>query len=289
MDALTERLHEAAEALPDTKPAASQVRHGAEHGRRVRRAVAGSAVAGVLAVVAVGVGVLGGGARPQLAPAVPASRVWVSPVGGVFIADPVMPKAGWVAMSRGAWGELHSLDEPGAQTLKDDEAIVMTGDMPRPLACITDPYALGADEVHGAALRQPGTDIDGVPLSGSVNEYVLWFADPADAGRAFDQLREEFQACRFRPDPTYRVDNSYLAYDEGAHPPVEEQFTGEISRVPKNAGGVGYGHGLSVARLGSLVVAHEWLEAPAARPALTLYALTIYALDRLSPAVAPSP
>ena len=80
MDALTERLHEAAEALPDTKPAASQVRHGAEHGRRIRRAVAGSAVAGVLAVVAVGVGVLGGGARPQLAPRcqhpVFGSRLW---------------------------------------------------------------------------------------------------------------------------------------------------------------------------------------------------------------------
>jgi hypothetical protein len=289
MDALTERLRQAAEALPGANRAADQVRRSAEHARRIRRAVAGSAAAGLLAVVAVGVGVLGGGDRPQLAPPVPASRVWVSPVGGVFTADPVMPKSGWVAMTNGAWGELHSLDAPGAQTLNDDEAIVMSGDMPRPLACITDPYALGADEVHGAALVQPGNQVDAVPLSGRLNEYVLWFADPSDAGRAFDQLREEFQACRLRPDPTYRVDNSYLAYDEGAHPPVEEQFTGEITRVPKNAGGDGYGNGLSVARLGSLVVAHEWLEAPSARPALTLYALTIYALDRLSPAVAPSP
>lgn len=289
MDALTERLHEATEALPGRMPAADQVRHSAEHARRIRRAVAGAAAAALLAVLAVGVGVLGGGARSELAPAGPASRVWVSPMGGVFTADPVMPKEGWVAMTSGAWGELHNLDAPEAQSLKDDEGIVMMGDQPRPLACITDPYGLGADEVHGAALMQPGNHVDAVPMSGTSNEYVLWFLAPSDAARAFAQLREEFQECRARPDPTYRVDNSYLAYDEAVHPPVEEQFTGEVNWAPKNGGRPGYGTGLSVARVGSLVVVHETLEAPVSRPALTLYALTIYALDRLSPAVAPSP
>ena len=109
---------------------------------------------------------------------------------------------------------------------------------------------MGADEVEGAALEQPGTHVDAVPASGTLNEYVLWFGDPSDAQRAFAQLREEFQACRTRPDPTYRVDTSYLAYDQAAHPPIEEQLTGEITRVPKAGGDLGYGNGLSVARLG---------------------------------------
>ena len=287
MDALTRKLHEAVEDLPEGMPAAAQVRDSAEHARRIRRVAAGSAAAGLLAVLALGVGVLGGGARPQLAPAGPASR-WATSVGSVFTADPVMPKAGWVAITRGKWEAVQHLDAPGAQSLKDDEGIVMTADMPRPLACITDPQALGADEVQGAALVQPGNHIDAVPLSGGLNEYVLWFADPSQARRAFAALRKEFQDCRTRPDPTYRVDGSYLAYDEALHPPIEEQFTGEINRVPKNGGGDGYGNGLSVARVGSLVVVHEWLEAPAKRPALTLLALTVYAQDRLSPTVAPS-
>ena len=288
MDALTERLHEAVEALPGGMPAADQIRHDAEHARRVRRAAAGSAAVAVLAVLALGVGVLGGGTRQQLAPAAPASRVWASPIGTVFTADPVLPQVGWAAISKGAWGELRDLDGPAAQTLQDDEGIVMTGAQPRPLACITDPYAMGADEVEGAALRQPENHVDTVPASGSLNEYVLWFADPSDAQRAFAALREEFQACRTRPDPTFRVGDSYLAYDEAVHPPIEEQLTGEITRVPKDGGGVGYGNGLSVARLGRLVVVHEWLDAAPSRPALTLYALTTYALDRVSPAVTPA-
>ena len=101
MDALTELLHEAAEALPDSVPAADRVRHSAEHARRTHRVVAGAAAAALLAVTAFGVGVLGGGGRSELAPAVPASRVWAPPVGSVFTADPVMPKAGWVAI--GPW------------------------------------------------------------------------------------------------------------------------------------------------------------------------------------------
>ena len=89
MDALTERLHESAEAVAGGLPAADQVRRSAEHARRFRRAVAGVAMVGLLVVLALGVGALSGGTRPQLAPAGPASRVWVSPVGSVFTADPV--------------------------------------------------------------------------------------------------------------------------------------------------------------------------------------------------------
>ena len=73
------------------------------------------------------------------------------------------------------------------------------------------------------------------------------------------------------------------------NPPIEEQVLGEITRVPKDGGGDGYTYGLSVARVGSLVVVHESLAAWAERPTMTLYALTIHALDRLSPAAAPSP
>lgn len=287
MDALTERLHEAAESLPSDMPAADQIRHRAEHARRTRRAVAGSAAAGLLAVLALGVGILGGGARPQLAPAGPASRAWVSPVGSVFTDDPVMPRAGWAAIIKGDYGALRNLNAPGGQSVKVDGDLAITANRPRPLTCITDPYALGADEVHGAAVVQPENQVDAVPLSGRFNEYVLWFADPSDAGRALAGLREVFQECRFRPDPTHRVDSSYLAYDEVLIPPVDEQFTGEIEQVPTNGSGHGYGYGLSVARQGRLVVVHESLEAWWDRPALTVFALTTYAADRLSPTVAP--
>ena len=287
MDALTERLHEAAEALPSEMPAANQVRHRAEHARRIRRAAAGSAAAGLLAVLALGVGILGGGARPQLAPAGPASRAWASPVGSVFTDDPVMPKAGWVAIIKGDYGALRDLDAAGEQSLKVDGDLVITANRPRPLACITDPYALGADEVHGAAVLQPENQVDAVPSSGRFNEYVLWFVAPSDAGRALAGLREEFQECRFRPDPTHRVDSSYLAYDELLIPPVDEQFTGEIEQAPTNGAGDGYVYGVNVARQGRLVVVHESLEAWWDRPALTVFALTTYAVDRLSPTAAP--
>ena len=289
MDALTALLHEAAELMPDSLPDADRVRRSAEHTRRTHRVVAGAAAAGLLAITAFFVGNLGGGGHSELAPAVPASRVWAPPVGTVFTADPVMPKAGWVAMARGAWGELRSLDAPQAQALNDDKGIVMTGHLPRPLACITDPYTLGADEAHGAALQQPGDHTDTVPASGSVNEYVLWFADSADAQRAFARLRQDFQDCRTQSDAAYRIGTSYLAYDQAVHPPVEEQVTGEITRVPKQAGVDGYRNDVSVARIGGLVVVHEALEAPAARPALTLYALTMYARNRLSPTDSASP
>ena len=288
MDALTELLHEAAEELPDSLPTADRVRHSAEHARRTHRVVAGVAAAGLLAVTAFGVGVLGGGGRSELAPAVPASRVWAPPVGSVFTADPVMPKAGWVAMARGAWGDLRSLDGSRAQAFVDDKGIDMTGNMPRALACITDPYSLGAEEAHGAALLRPGDHIDAVPLSGRVNEYVLWFAEPSDAGRALARLRQDFQDCRTQPDPTYQVATSSLIYDQAVDPPVEEQITGEITRVPRNGRADGYRNGLSAARIGSLVVVHEWLGAPPARPGLTLYALTMYAQNRVSPTVAAS-
>ncbi len=287
MDSLTERLHEAAEALSSVMPSADQVRHRAEHARRTRRAVAGSAAAGLVAVLALGVGILGGGARPQLAPAAPASRAWASPVGSVFMDDPVMPKAGWAAIIKNEYGALRDLNAPGGQTVKVDGDLVITANKPRPLACITDPYALGADEVHGAAVVQPENQVDAVPLSGRFNEYVLWFADPSDAGRALAGLREQFQECRFRPDPTHRIDSSYLAYDEVLIPPVDEQFSGEIEQVPTNESGPGFGYGLSVARQGRLVVVHESLEAWWDRPDLTIFALTTYAADRLSPIVTP--
>jgi hypothetical protein len=287
MDALTERLHEAAEALPSAMPAPGQLRQRAERARRIRRAAVGSAAAGVLVVLALGVGVLGGGARPQLAPAGPASRAWASPVGSVFTEDPVMPEAGWGAIMNGNYGALRNLDAPGGQSLKVDGDLVIEAKQPRPLACITDPYTLGAEETHGATVLQPGSKVDAVPLSGRWNEYVLWFANPSDAGRALARLREEFQECRFRPDPTYRIDSSYLAYDEVLIPPVDEQLSGEIEQVPTNGTGDGYGYRLSVARQGRLVVVHESLEAWWDRPDLTVFALTTYAVDRLSPTVAP--
>lgn len=288
MDALTELLHEAAEELPVSLPAPDRVRHSAEQARRTHRVWASVAAAALLVITAVGVGVLGGGGRSELAPAVPASRVWAPPVGSVFIADPVMPQAGWDAIARGAWAQLRSLDPSETHALSDGTAIQMSGNRPRPLACITDPLLLGADEAHGAALRQPASRVDAVPLSGSVNEYVLWFAEPADAERAFAQVREDFQACRTQPDPTYRIGTSYLAYDQAVAPPVEEQILAEIARVPRDGRADGYRHGVNAARIGSLLVVHEWLGAPPTRPQLTLYALTMYAQNRLSPPLASS-
>ena len=288
MDALTELLHEAAEELPDSLPAADRVRRSAEHARRTRRVVAGVAAAGLLAVTAFGVGVLGGGGRSELAPAVPASRVWAPPVGSVFTADPVMPKAGWVAMARGEWGQLRSLDAPQAHALNDDKGIDMTGNMPRPLACITDPYTLGAEEAHGAALLQPRNHVDAVPLSGRVNEYVLWFAEPSDAERAFAQLRAGLPGLPHPAGPHV----SHRDLLPGLRPGGRTRRSRNRSpgRSPESPGTVGpmaYRNGLSAARIGSLVVVHEWLGAPPTRPALTLYALTMYAQNRLSPRTQP--
>jgi hypothetical protein len=199
-----------------------------------------------------------------------------------------MPKVGWVAIISGEFDTVRDLKAPRARALGDDERVVMTTDSPRPLACITSPYSLRADEAHGAALLQPGRQPGAVPQNGRLNEYVLWFADPSDAARAVAVLREEFQECRSRPDATSRVDHSYLAYDEAVNPPIDEQFTGKITRVPKNGGGDDHAYGLSVARRGSLVVVHESMDAWFERPGLALYALMDYALDRTSPTVAPA-
>jgi len=205
----------------------------------------------------------------------------------VFTADPVLPEAGWVAISTNAYAALQHLDEPGVLPLANEEDMAMTADTPRPLACITDPHALGADEVYGAAVLQARRQKSAVPMSGRTNEYVLWFADPADAGLAVAGLRQDFQDCRANPGPAYRVDDSYLAYDEAVNPPIEEQFTAELALVPSSGGGDAYSYGVSVARLGGLIVVHESLEAWWERPTTALYALMIYALDRVSPAVAP--
>ena len=86
----------------------------------------------------------------------------------------------------------------------------------------------------------------------------------------------------------YRIGTSYLTYDQAVDPPVEEQITGEITRVARDGRVDGYRNGLSAARIGSLVVVHEWLGAPPTRPALALYALTMYAQNRLSPTDAAS-
>ena len=283
MDALTQRLQEAAEALPDAMPEADQVRHGAEHARRTRRVAAGSAAAALVAVLALGVGVLGGGARPQLAPAGAPSGAWSSSGDSVFTADPVLPEAGWVAISKNAYGALRHLHEPGVLPLANDEDIRMTADTPQPLACITDPHTLGADEAYGTSVLQPPRQNSAVPMSGRSNEYVLWFADPADAGRAVAGLREDFQACRANPGPAFRVDDSYLAYDEAVNPPIEEQFTAELTLVPRSGGGDGYGYGVSVARLGGLVVVHESLEGWWERPTMAVYS---FLRLRLGPGVA---
>jgi hypothetical protein len=287
MDTLTQRLQEAAEALPDAMPSADQLRHGAEHARRTRRVAAGSAAAALVAVLALGVGVLGGGARPQLAPAGHPPGAWRSSAGSVFTADPVMPEAGWVAISNNAFDALRHLHEPGVLPLENAKDIRMTADRPQPLACITDPHALGAAEVYGAAVLQPPRQNSAVPMSGRSNEYVLWFADPADAERAVAGLRQDFQDCRADPGPASRVDHSYLAYDEAVNPPIEEQFTAELALVPRSGEGDGFGYGVSVARLGSLIVVHESLEGWWERPTTALYAFLIYALDRVSPAFAP--
>ena len=126
------------------------------------------------------------------------------------------------------------------------------------------------------------------PLSGRVNEYVLWFAEPSDAERAFAQLRRTSRTAA--PSRTPRIGSAPPTWPttRRSHPPVEEQITGEITRVARDGRADGYRNGLSAARIGSLVVVHEWLGAPPTRPALTLYALTMYALERVSPAVAPS-
>ena len=138
----------------------------------------------------------------------------------------------------------------------------MTGDMPRPLACITDPYTLGAEEAHGAALLQPRDHIDTVPLSGRVNEYVLWFAEPSDAERAFARLRQDFQDCRTAAGPHISRRDLLPDLRPGGRPAGRGTDHRGDHPGPQGRSGDGYRNGLSAARIGSLVVVHEWLGAP---------------------------
>ena len=144
MDALTERLHESAEALSGVMPPPDQVRQRAERARRIRRAAAGSAAAALVVVlavaVAVAVGVGGGrGVPANLTTAVPARSSWSAPAGSVFTTDPLLSAAEWNDLL----GHL-----PAERTER-------TTTQPHQLDCITDPYTLGAEQVQGAGYLQP--------------------------------------------------------------------------------------------------------------------------------------
>lgn len=280
IDRLTERLHESAEALPGAMPPPAQIRHRAERERRIRRAVAGSAAAGLVVVaVAVAVGVGGGTGFPAgLATAVPAqSSTWSAPAGSVFASDPLLSAAEWNDLL----GHLPA------------ERIERTTAVPHPFDCITDPQRLGAEQVQGAAYLQPDRQAWAPDFlsSARMNVYALWFGAATDATAAVTRLRQEFVACRERPDPSLHVTHfpieDWLMRD---YPDIEQQFAGSIARQPATGGrDPRYDtYNLTVARAGKMIVVFESLNGWTDRPQNTVGVLMNHALKALSPLVAPS-
>ena len=278
MDALTERLHESAEALSGVMPPPDQIRRRAERARRIRRAVAGSAAAALVVVLAVAVGVGGGrGVPDNLTTAVPARSSWSAPAGSVFTTDPLLSAA--------EWNDL--LDHLPAERTE------RTTTQPHPLDCITDPYTLGAEQVQGAGYLQPARQqwATDALSSGRMNVYALWFGRATDATAAVKRLRQELVACRARPDPSLKVTyfhiEDFLMRD---YPRIEQQFAGSIARQPGTGGrDPSYSaYNLTVARAGRLVIVFESLNGWADRPQNTIGLLMNHALKALSRRLAPS-
>lgn len=279
MDRLTEGLHESVEALPGDMPPPSQVRHCAERARRIRRAVSGSAAAGLVVVGIVAVGVGGGTRLPvDLATAVPAQApTWSAPAGSVFASDPLLSAAGW----KDVLGHLPA------------DRIERTTAVPHPLDCITDPHGLGAEQVQGGVYLQPGRQAWATDLLSSprMNVYALWFGAATDATAAVTRLRQEFVACRERPDPSLHVTHfqveDRLMRD---YPRIDQQFAGIIERQPGIGGRVPRydAYNLTVARAGKLIIVFESLNGWADRRQNTMGLLMNHALAALSPLVVSS-
>jgi hypothetical protein len=250
-DRLTELLHSGTERMPASLRPPADLRHGAEHGRRIRRGVVGGAVAGALILaLAVGSGLLGQAPSTGLAPAETPTTRSPNPSGtaaGLFAlaADPLLTVADWAYLTGGG-----------------DERVVRTDAKTQPLlACITDPRIgvapvsgpFPAPESHAASYRQP--DRRNSPDLGSaarLNEYVLRYDDAAGATRAFADLWLQFQGCRDKTDPAYNVTDT-LGGDLPAdiRGPIDEQFGAERYQTPKKTGS------LLRPSLYSLIVGHD--------------------------------
>ncbi|MDN5768848.1 MAG: hypothetical protein L0H96_24165 [Humibacillus sp.] len=147
---------------------------------------------------------------------------------------------------------------------------------------------MGAEQVQGAAYLQPGRQALATDMlsSARMNVYVLWFGAATDATAAVKRLRQEFVACRERPDPSLHVTSFYL--EDGLmpdYPRIEQQFAGSIERQPGTGGrDPRYdSYNLTVARAGKIIVVFESLNGWADRPQNTVGVLMNHALEALSP------
>lgn len=191
-DRLSERLHDGIERVPASPRHAPDVRQGAEHGRRIRRAFGGVLAAGLVVAVAVGWGLRG----DLLSAPGPATTPSPGATAGGLAADPYLTDADWALFTG-------SLD------------VVRAGSPPlRPMECVADAGALGSTELRSARYVDRGRP------GAAINEFLLRFDDEAGASRAFADLRARFAGCGWQTvdlsgaDPRDPLDDIYVA--EGA-------------------------------------------------------------------------
>ncbi|MEO8518992.1 MAG: hypothetical protein ABI438_07395 [Dermatophilaceae bacterium] len=231
-DKLTELLHSGTERMPDAPRPPADVRHSAEHGRRIRRRVVGGVVAGALILaLAIGSGLL---TKPL--------STWLAPADGSTTQSPSTTEAGLFTL---AADPLLTVADWAKLTGEGVPTVVRTDAKTQPLLeCFTDPRDGAAGtrgfpsaESHAASYLHPGYDKDNPGSTGKYNEYVLRYDKVAEATREFAALWLQFQRCREQTDPAYNVTNTLNGdVPAGIRGPIDEQFGAERYQTPKNTG-----------------------------------------------------
>lgn len=233
-DKLTELLHSGTERMPDAPRPPADVRHSAEHGRRIRRGVVGGVVAGALILaLAIGSGLL---AKPL--------STWLAPADGSTTQSPSATESGLFTL---AADPLLTVADWAKLTGEGVPSVVRTDAKTQPLLkCFTDPRdgvggrgSFPPAESHAASYLHPGYGKNNPDLgsTGKLNEYVLRYDKVAEATHAFADLWLQFQRCLDKTDPAYNVTdtlNGDLPAD--IRGPIDEQFGAERYQTPKITG-----------------------------------------------------
>jgi hypothetical protein len=226
-DLLTERLHAGAERIAAPLRPASEIRHGAERGRRMRRAAA-STLVGAVVVAAVVLGSGPGGA--QRTEPLPATSPRPTPGIYALASDPFLTVSDW--------DYVRSDIAPGRLT-----------------ECITSPLTWTAAESHGARFvdpQHPGTVF---------NEFVLRFDTVAGAHQAVADAWDQFAGC---PTPPEVLTDPLLRPSASAGELEDEGFANQRAEFATAAhkGQPVSMYALRVSRIGDVVVVVEDLGEP---------------------------
>ena len=238
-DDLTELLHRGSEGLPPPRHQPAELRHDAEHRRRVRRATGGTLVALAVVVVALASGVDGHDeTAPRPAPARTPTPTAPGPTGSRTFAladQAVLTGKEWHDVTGG----------PGSRSAIDTRQVH---------ACTPDPRAQGSPtETQAVTYREsqrPGTQL---------NEYVMRYADEAAAVDAFAGVYNRFAGCR---DPAYDESSRSIqgSVPQGFRLLADEEFVTEerLASVTDSYSGPGpFGYQLAAARDDNVVVVIE--------------------------------